>query len=257
MNNIEESAGTPNKFIVLRQEVLYDDNLTMSEKFVYARMCQFDEYYESCKEAGAILGLSPETVKKAKQKLVKLGYAEELVDTGRGKVYKIYPSDEEEIPTRRVKSTRQTGKKVYIRRVKSTRRVIELNKKENKDTKVSLGESELSPVESSAREEYGREDINRMFDEWERAFSYRPKDSRANRYAASNMLRNKQIGYQRLSGIIKALPALQAKKFCLGKVKGVSDFASLQREWDAVWAMALREYNNQQQHKFTMEDLKV
>ena len=85
---IEETAGTPNKFIVLRQEVIDDKNLTLAEKFVYVRICQFDEYFESCKEAGALLGLSMETVKKAKQKLVKLGYIMETTNTGRGKRYK-------------------------------------------------------------------------------------------------------------------------------------------------------------------------
>ena len=121
---------------------------------------------------------------------------------------------------------------------------------DNKDTKVSLGESKLPPAS------YGREDINQMFDEWEEAFSYRPKDTKANRYAVANMLRNKQIGYQKLSGIIKALPKLQERRFCIGKIKGVSDFVSLQKEWDAVWAMALREYNKQQ-NKFKLEDLKI
>ena len=123
-----EEAGTPNHFIVLRQEVLYDNNLTMSEKFVYARMCQFDEYYESCKEAGELLGISAETVKKAKQKLVKLGYAKELADTGRGKVYKVYDIEEQKRINRGVKSTHQTGKIMQVCGVENTRRVIEIEK---------------------------------------------------------------------------------------------------------------------------------
>ena len=133
----------------------------------------------------------------------------------------------------------------------------EQSKENNKDTNVSLGKSKLLPMEAPAKKEYGKKEINQMFDEWENAFSYRPKDSQANRFAISNMLKNKQIGYQKLSGIIKALPKLQAKRFCLGNVKGVSDFESLQRNWDAVWAMALREYQNQQAHKFSAEDLKI
>lgn len=245
---IEESAGTPNKFIVLRQEVLYDDNLTMSEKFVYARMCQFDEYYESCKEAGAILGLSPETVKKAKQKLVRLGYAEELVDTGRGKVYKIYPSDEEKIPTRRVKSTRQTGKKVYIRRVKSTRRVIEIEKKENnKDTNVSLGESELSPIE------YGNPEINEMFQFWEDIFGFEQKQSKRNRNACSNLLKNKKIGKDNLKKLVRLRAEADKDRFASKDVRMIVDFASLQSNLSHLMMWARRKYSEQQEQQEGIE----
>lgn len=143
---IEETAGTPNKFIVLRQEVLYDDNLTIAEKFVYARMCQFDEYYESCEEAGQLLGISAESVKKAKQKIVRLGYAKELVNTGRGKRYKVL-YDGQDLPDRRVDFTRQTGKIHPIRRVDFTRRVIDKEKnKEEREyacAKEAYGLSEL------------------------------------------------------------------------------------------------------------------
>lgn len=85
---IEEAAGTPNKFIVLRQEVMADRSLTISEKVVYARIATFDEYFESCEDAGRLLGLSAVTVRRAKQKLVKLGYIKEVLNTGRGKRYK-------------------------------------------------------------------------------------------------------------------------------------------------------------------------
>lgn len=85
---IEDKAGTPNNFIVLRKEVVENQNLTTSEKLVYARICTFDEYFESCEGAAQVLGISPITVRHAKQKLVKMGYIEELENTGRGKRYK-------------------------------------------------------------------------------------------------------------------------------------------------------------------------
>ena len=248
---IEEPAGTPNKFIVLRQEMLFDSSLSATEKIVCARICAFDEYFESAETCASNLGLTKRQVEEAKRKLEKAGYIMCIANTGRGKRYKARYDLQ--------KNVGQTYKKLYVRPTKNCNSDLQKNvdieesieeRLEYKDTKVSLGESKLPPAN------YGREDINQMFDEWEEAFSYRPKDTKANRYAVSNMLRNKQIGYQKLSGIIKALPKLQERRFCIGKIKGVSDFVSLQREWDAVWAMALREYNKQQ-HKFKLEDLKI
>lgn len=85
---IEETAGTPNKFIVMRQEVLEDKNLTVVEKMVYARICTFDTYFESSEACGQVLGLSHRQVERAKRKLEKAGYIKCVTNTGRGKQYK-------------------------------------------------------------------------------------------------------------------------------------------------------------------------
>jgi hypothetical protein len=237
---IEESAGTPNKFIVLRQEVLYDDNLTMAEKFVYARMCQFDEYFESCQEAGTILGLSAETVKKAKQKLVKLGYASELVNTGRGKVYKVYDIDEQKRINRRVKSTRQTGKNESVRRVKSTRRVIELNKKENNNgTIVPLG----------ASAEHGNPDINQMFESWQEIFGFEQKQSAENRRACYNLIRKKGVGKDNLVQLIRLLAEAQRDRYAPREVRAIVGFASLQSNLPHLMMWGRRKYSQAQGQK--------
>ena len=84
-----EEAGTPNKFIVLRQEVLEDKHLTIAEKIVYARICTFDTYFESAETCARMLGLSKRQVEDSKRKLEKLGYIECLCNTGRGKQFKV------------------------------------------------------------------------------------------------------------------------------------------------------------------------
>lgn len=85
---IEESAGTPNKFIVLRQEVLLDKNLNAVDKIVCARICSFDEYFESSEACAKVLGLSQVQVERAKRKLEKAGYIKCIANTGRGKRYR-------------------------------------------------------------------------------------------------------------------------------------------------------------------------
>ena len=233
-----EEAGTPNHFIVLRQEVLYDTSLTMSEKFVYARMCQFDEYFESCEEAGAVLGLSAESVKKAKQKLIKLGYIEETANTGRGKRYKVL------YDLRGLENTQQTGKiypsegyKLPVRRVKSTRIVKELNKKENNVTKVTLGEN---------AEEHGDPDINDMFVAWEAVFGFEQKKSAENRRACYNLLRRKDLGKEKLTKLLYVLEESQSDKFAPKEVKSIVGFATLQTYLPNLVMWARRRYAQKQ-----------
>lgn len=84
---IEETAGTPNKFIVLRQELLLDKRLNAVDKIVCARICSFDKYFESAKSCASILGLTKRQVEEARRKLAKAGYIECIANTGRGKQF--------------------------------------------------------------------------------------------------------------------------------------------------------------------------
>lgn len=236
---IEESAGTPNKFIVLRQEVLYDKNLSMAEKFVYARMCQFDEYFESCEEAGNLLGIAPETVKKAKQKLVKLGYAEELANTGRGKRYQII------YDIRREENTRETGKiypsdgyKMPDRRVESTRRVKEIEKKEY------IVDSKLSTIGENA--EHGNPDINDMFAMWKMRLGFEQKPSQANRRACYNLLRRKDVGRDNLVKLIMLVDEATEDRFAPKEVRSIIGFATLQQNLPNLMMWAKRKYSQVQ-----------
>ena len=234
-----EEAGTPNHFIVLRQEVLYDNNLTMSEKFVYARMCQFDEYFESCEEAGTILGLSAESVKKAKQKLIKLGYIEEIANTGRGKRYKVL------YDLRGAKNTKQTGKiypsegyKLPVRGVKNTRRVKEIEKNNINclDKSKQLAEAE----------EHGNPDINDMFAAWYAVFGFEQKQSAENRRACYNLLRRKDLGKEKLTKMLYILEESQSDKFAPKEVKSIVGFATMQAYLPNLVMWARRRYVQKQ-----------
>lgn len=108
---IEETAGTPNKFIVLRQEVLLDKRLSAVEKIVCARICAFDKYFESAEACAEVLGLTKRQVEEAKRKLEKTGYIDCVSNTGRGKCYQA------KYDLR--KSVSQTYRNPYIRPTKN------------------------------------------------------------------------------------------------------------------------------------------
>ena len=246
---IEETAGTPNKFIVLRKEVIEDTTLSLSEKLVYMRICTFNEYFENCEEAGKLLGISKETVKKAKQKLLKLGYIRELENTGRGKKYqacydlnasqrgKIYPSDGQNIPVRGVKNTRIDKN---------------IEKKEYIGTNVPIGaEGALAVVEKS--ETYGNAEINAMFDSWFDTLGIEQKQTKANRRACYNLIRKKDMGAEKLKMVLKVLAEAQSDKYAPREVKAIVDFASLQANMEHLGFWARRKFNQRKQETDEVE----
>lgn len=243
---IEETAGTPNKFIVLRKEVIEDTTLSLSEKLVYMRICTFDEYFESCEEAGKLLGISKVTVKRAKQKLLKLGYIRELTNTGRGKKYQ--PCYDLNV-RQRDKICPSEGQNMSVRRTKYVRIDKIIEKKENIDDKSSIGDAvALEPVEKC--DSYGNEEINAMFATWQEIFGIGQKQSQANRRACYNLLRKKDMGAEKLEKVLQILSEAQNDKYAPREVKQIVDFASLQRNMDHLGFWARRKFN---QHRQTAE----
>lgn len=252
----QSKAGTPTKFIVMRKEILKDKTLSSTDKIVYARICSFDEYFESAERCGELLGMTAWQVQKSRRKLELSGYIRCIENTGRGKKYQaVY--DLPKTVGLSGKNSNSDWKKQQLRVEKSTTLIGKIDNSESKKThtynkvenKVENKEENILSKDSigeTPKNDYGNFEINELFDEWESAFDYRPRDTKANRYAAYNLLRNKNIGKEKVTGIIKALPKLQMQTYCVGSVKKVSDFVSLQREWDTIWNMAYREWKKQQ-----------
>ena len=99
-------SGEENRFVLASQEVLGNKSLTLAERVILARITGFKVFYESNEATGECLGISPDHVKKSKQKLEKLGYIVAVENSGHGKKYvpnlnKIFGC--------RVNLTRQTG----------------------------------------------------------------------------------------------------------------------------------------------------
>lgn len=185
------------RFVVMRQSIILDKNLTPTEKLVYARVCSFDEFFESSETTAELFGVKSGTVKKAKIKLERLGYIKCVRNTGRGKAYVAIYDDQPE-PSKLEASANQTCTDMDDRRARlCTSDVhiyapIEKNREENieLDTNVSRAKQP---------DEYGNSDINAIFQAWQDAgLPAITSRMQANRRAVWNMLRNKQIGRERL-----------------------------------------------------------
>lgn len=218
--NVEETEKQEreDRFVIIRFDILTNKNLTPSEKLVYARICGFKKYFESKEVCSEMLGVSKDTVIKAKQKLLKLGYIRELENTGRGKIYQpVY-----DIETRVVKSTSQSGKKLPVRVVKSTtieERESKERVKEN-STNVELAKAEKLDIK---KEEYGNKEINNLFNKWNEATGYAITSRiKANKMACWNLyLKHGQDGLQKLlNGVAMAHQDRYAPR--------ISDFVDLQ-----------------------------
>lgn len=182
---------TSERFIVLNRSVTLDKRLTPADMKVYARICTFEEFFESSESTAKFFDIKPETVKKAKAKLEKLGYIVCIKNTGRGKVYEpVYDSKD-------VHEALQSRTNMTVRRAQTCTSDVHkhtpIDKKENRnklDTKVS---------KAKQPDEHGNSNINEMLRLWQSvglpAITSRVQSSRRTIW---NMLRNKQIGAERL-----------------------------------------------------------
>ena len=75
------------KVLVINEEILGDKTLSLTEKFVYARICYFEEFFESAEATAEYLGIGVSAVKRAKRTLEDKGNIVCVKDSGRGKVY--------------------------------------------------------------------------------------------------------------------------------------------------------------------------
>lgn len=177
------------RVIVIREDILSDKRLTFADKIIYARISAFESYFESAETCAEMLDASVSTVQKAKAKLESLGYITCIKNTGRGKVYRTnldWLPDSQDLPIRLVKSANQSRK---IREHSIDKEEIELL-----DTKVSKAQSH-----DEEQKEHGNSDINAIFQAWQDAgLPAITSRVQASRRTIWNMLRNKQIGRERL-----------------------------------------------------------
>ena len=215
------------RFIVTGQSVFLDKQLTPTERNIYARICTFEQFFESSQTTAEFFGIKPDTVKKAKAKLEKLGYIACVKNTGRGKVYEpVFDSKE-------VHEALQSRTNMLDRRAQTcTSDVHEytpIDKKENRnklDTKVSKAKSH-----DDEQKEYGNPDINAIFKAWSDAgLPAITSRVQANRRAVYNMLRNKAIGKQKLLDLIQLVAYSQSDPYA----PGIPDLETLPRRIGAL-----------------------
>jgi len=210
--NGQEAQEREDRFVTIRFEVLGVKELSPSEKLVYARICAFKKYFESKEECSINLGISKDTVVKAKQKLAKLGFIKEIGNTGRGKIYQSVYDDNERV----VKSTNQSGKKPPIRVVKSTN-IEEIEKKERRKNIVSKDTIGETPKKMTNL------DIDHLMEYWEITVGYAIQGKKqANRYACNNLI--KKLTVTGVEQVINGVALAHGDKYA----PKISDFCSLQ-----------------------------
>ena len=218
-----QESEREDRFIIVRREVLEAKDLSSSEKLVYARICGFKKYFESAEECGGVLGISKNTVIKAKQKLIRLGYVREIGNTGRGKIYQSVYDDN----TRVVKTTSQSGRKLPVRVVDSTTIDEIENKKRVKSITNVIGETP---------ENKSNIDINDMFSLWNDVVGYEiVSNKQKNRYACNNLL--KKHGKDKLTQLLNGVRLSQSDKYA----PRISDFVSLQSKLSELLAWGNRQ----------------
>ena len=179
------------KYVILTQDIIGDKNLSLAERLVLARMSGFSQFFESSEATGEFLGISAITVTRAKQKLAKLGYIEEVANTGRGKVWSI----------RLTQNANQTDKICQSdRHNMSTYNKVE-NKEENISTKVDIGESPSCEHEEAEKTTYGNAHINSLMELWEAETGIIANRAKQNRYACYNLIRTR--GYDGAEAVVR------------------------------------------------------
>ena len=175
--NYQEEA----KYAILTQKILGKKNLTPCDKLVLARISGFERFYESNETTGEFLGISADTVKKSKQRLIKEGLIVEVGNTGRGK---IYAPNLHKIPIRGVKSTRQIGK-IYP----SDRENLPTENTERLKREYQGDESVAGQADEERKTEYGCEGVNELVELWEAETGITIKGQQNQRRQLYNLLR--------------------------------------------------------------------
>lgn len=176
-------------FVILTQEILEDERLTLAEKIILARISGFEEFYEAAEETAEKLKISADKVRKAKQHLAKLGFIIELENTGRGKRYIA-----SFLEARLVKLTNQTGQINQSDWAKNTTEYKESIKRE-------LKEKQTKEKDPDQPKTYGNAEVNAMLEAWAEATGFDYKNQKNERYAISGLIR--QHGPERMRALLR------------------------------------------------------
>lgn len=199
-----EIQQEPIRFVILTQDILACKELTTNEKLVFARISGFKEFFEAPEMTAEFLNISIDTVRAAKQKLVKLGFILELTNTGRGK---IYAPNLNALLSRVGDSTNQIREIYQSDWGNSPIENKERIKREFK-TKVLKAKPPIEPVENLADEAgtlvtsledekpktYGKNEINEFMQRFKGATDCDCSKIRKERYAVNNLLKKHSSG---------------------------------------------------------------
>jgi hypothetical protein len=209
----QEQERYARRFVTVPFEVMLDERLTLTDKFVFGRALGFYEFFESAEKTAAFIGVSADQVRKSKQKLEKLGLIKCFLNDGRGKRYtaeldarKMQISEERRITLEEKPNvTRQKNQS-------DSEKEPPYNKAENKTENSSkdksfeeapapTDESEIEPLKEEQPKSYGKAEINDLLELWLEETGFDHKSAKAERYAINNLLRKN--GYEATKSLIR------------------------------------------------------
>lgn len=173
-------------YVILTQEILMDPNTNAIEKIVLARICGFDEFFESSATTAKLLHTTELVVQRAKRKLEKLGYIEVKTDTGRGKIYQ--PAH-----NKLWKSSSRYDKKVISGSTKKSDQHQQKSQTYNKDKlkkEIKGASAPADAIKTEKAEEYGNHDVNEFLKGWAEATGNDCSKIKRQRNAAYNLIKS-------------------------------------------------------------------
>lgn len=178
------------RYVLLTQEILCNPELNSTDKIILARATGFSKFFESSATTAQMLHLTELVVQRSKRKLIKLGYLNEVVNTGRGKILCV------NWDTIHAKSNIRPNKKVTSDVTKKSYQTLQKSNIENKErinreysTNV-LGDSAES---EEPKTEYGRSDINEVVELWEAETGFSLKGNQYQRRSIYNLIRRHKL----------------------------------------------------------------
>ena len=197
--------------------------LSPIDKIVYGEIACFTKCYGSNKWLAERIGRSEVTASRSVNKLVRLGFVENMGTNGNIRLLKAYQK-------------RRGG---LIKNDKAgSSKMISIDKRKDKsidkmDTKVSIGE--VSP------ESYGKVEINQLFKTWESTTGLPITSNKTkNRYACNNLIN--KYGVEGVEKLIRVVEKAQMDKYA----PRVADFCDLQAKLNQLLLWAKGQAVNQQ-----------
>lgn len=236
----EQPNNVPQGYVIMTQEVLCRNDLSITAKLVYARMSGFKEFYESAETTGVFFGKSAKTIQSAKQELERKGLIKCIRNTGRGKCYcvdRLLKNGESDCSKMGSQSEQKWG--LYNK---------EDIKENNITNKLVIGETPKGEVVKT----YGNDEINKVLDLWQECIGYPLKDSKYNRYAVNNFLRAKDKGIEWVKKMLALLKEAQKDKY---SGIHIANYVDLQRDYEKLLAWGSAKYQQRQEESSIIGDI--
>lgn len=212
------------KGVWIPKEIWLDERLTALDKIILTEIDSLDGE-EGCYASNEYLAefcqCCATKVSTSISLLIKLGYVEVKKFDGRKRFLKSCLIKKVNEPLKNCKA--------------ECKKIKDNNIYNNIENNIDINNTNKLVSLEQAPKTYGNEQINEMFDEWEKMFGYKPKNCANNRRAVYNMLRAKDKGKDWLLKTMLLLREAQKDRYAGKEVLGVAGFSDMQYNYEKIW----------------------